>query len=464
MLEVCYQRGIFNGNALVINQGVVIYNGAKGFTDGSKTKTLNKNSIFDVGSISKEFNAVAIMMLKEKGLLNIEDKISKYELGFSDWSNKITIKNLLQYSSGLPLIDWQNTHSDDDIYKELKNLKTLEFEPGQGYLYSNNNIFVQRLIIEKVAGKTFNEFLQEDILAPLKMNNSVIDHQYDNSNFVRGFNAKGDNDEELELKMSGWVCPSISDLEIWTTQLLSNKIITKESLYSLFEAYSDESQSALGNGKFINGELVSYEHHGSSINYESIVHFNVLNNTLIVLMTNSKSLKIGEIREGITQILNDKDFDIPQKSVYLTIREKTYDNVDEGIAYYTNLKESDFSAYNFSDKWELARLSYKLFEMDKSKDALKILELLVLELPIESEEALEFLGSRILSENQVGKSIAVYKLMVSKFPSDKSYSGLGDAFFKNEQIEEAHSSYSKSLDMNPDNENSKKMILEIENM
>ena len=250
LLEVCYQRGIFNGNALILNQGQVIYSGSKGFTDGSKTHELNKKSVFDIGSISKEFNAVAIMMLKEKGLLTLDDKISKYELGFPDWSNNVTIKNLLQYTSGLPLIDWENTHGDNDIYQNLKYLKVLEFEPGKGYLYSNNNILVQRLIIEKVVGKSFNEYLLEDILKPLNMNNSVIDHQYANSNFVRGFNSNGVNDHELELKMSGWVCPSIGDLEIWTTKLMSNKIISKESLYSLFEAYSDESQSALGNGKF----------------------------------------------------------------------------------------------------------------------------------------------------------------------------------------------------------------------
>ena len=186
LLDVCYRRGIFNGNALVIKNDKVIYSSEKGFTDGSKTKRLDKNSVFDIGSISKEFNSVAIMILKEKGLLNLDDKISKYQLGFPDWSNKVTIKNLLEYSSGLPLIDWENTHSDDDIFKNLKKLKKLEFEPGNGYLYSNNNVFVQRRIIEKITGKTFNEFVEHNILQPLGMNNSVFDHQYENPDFARG--------------------------------------------------------------------------------------------------------------------------------------------------------------------------------------------------------------------------------------------------------------------------------------
>lgn len=464
LLNVCYNRGIFNGNALIIENDKIIYSAEIGFTDGNNTKKLDKNSIFDIGSISKEFNAVAIMMLEEKGLLNLDDKISKYQLGLPDWSNKITIKNLLQYSSGLPLVDWENVHSDNDLYKNLKDLNGLEFEPGTGYLYSNNNVFVQRRIVEKITGKTFSEFVRLNILQPIGMNNSVIDHQYENPNFVRGFNSYNINDEKLELKMSGWVCPSIDDLSKWVKQLLSFNIISQESLHTLFETYSDDSQSALGNGEFLNGELITYEHHGSSLNYESIVHFNLKEKYLIILMTNSKSLKIGEINEAITHILKGEDYEIPQKSVYLTIREKTYYDVDEGIALYKKLKDSSLDTYNFSNQWELARLSYKLFEKNQNEDAIKILKFLISELPFKSEETLEFLGSRILDENQLEKSIKVYQLMVAKFPSGKSYSGLGDAHFKNKEIDLALNNYKKSLEIEPENENSKKMILMIEKL
>ncbi|MCM4155971.1 serine hydrolase [Gramella sp. AN32] len=464
LLDICYERGIFNGNALVIKDDKIIYSAEKGFTDASKTKQLDKNSIFDIGSISKEFNAVAIMMLEEKGLLNLDDEISKYQLGLPEWSHKITIKNLLQYSSGLPLVDWENVHGDNDLYNNLKSLNALEFEPGTGYLYSNNNVFLQRRIVEKITGKTFSEFIKLNLLQPMGMHNSVIDHQYENPNFVRGFNSDNINDEKLELKMSGWVCPNISDLAKWAKQLLSYNLISRKSLHTLFETYSNDSQSPLGNGKFVNGELVTYEHHGSSLNYESMVHFDLQEKLLIILMTNSKSLKISEINEAIRHILKDEGYEIPQKSVYLTIREKTYDDVDEGVAYYKRLKDSSLDTYNFSDQWELARLSYKLLEKNQNEEAIKILELLISELPIKSEETLEFIGSRILEENQVDKSIKVYELMVAEFPSGKSYSGLGDAYFKKEQIDLALRNYKKSLQIEPENENSKKMILAIEKL
>lgn len=464
VLDICHKRGIFNGNALVVKNDTVIYRIEKGFTDGSKTKALNKNSIFDIGSISKEFNAIGIMMLKEKGLLNLDDKVSKFLLDLPEWSNKISIKNLLQYTSGLPSVDWENVHSDSDIYNNLKNLKALEFESGKGYSYSNNNIFLQRRIIEKITGKTFNKFLEQTIFQPLGINNSIIDHNYENQDFVRAFNTEGVNDKKLELKMSGWVCPSIDDLAIWSKTLVSNNLISKESLYELFESYSKESQSALGNGTFNDKRLTSYIHHGSSLNYESIVYYDLQENTMIILMTNNKSLKIEEIANAIKNIIEGKDYEIPQKSVYLTIREKTYDNVDEGISYYKILKKTDFDTYNFSNQWELARLSYKLFEKNQNKNAIKILKLLVSELPIKSEEAIEYLGGRILSENQIDKSISVYQLMVEEFPSGKSYSGLGNAYYQDKQFKKALHSFKKSLEIEPENENSKKMISQIEKM
>ncbi|WP_143569712.1 serine hydrolase [Tenacibaculum agarivorans] len=464
LLEVCHKRGIFNGNALVIKNDETIYRAEKGFTDGSKMKKLSEKSIFDIGSISKEFNAVGIMMLKEKGLLSLNDKLSKYQLDLPDWSNKISIKHLLQYSSGLPQVNWEAVHSDSDVYKRLQNLKALKFEPGTGYLYSNNNIFLQKRIIEKITGKTFDQFLKQDILQPIGMNSSVIDHQYGNPDFVRGFNSKGINDKKLELKMSGWVCPSIGDLAKWGNQLLSYNIISKESLYQLFEAYSKESQSALGNGTFSNKELTSYVHHGSSLSYESIIYYDVQEKVMIVLMTNSKSLKIGDIAEAIMHIVKNENYEVPQKSVYLTIREKTYQNVDEGIAYYKSLKKSNFDTYNFSNQWELARLSYKLFEKNQSKSAIKILELLVSELPKKSEETIAYLGGRILNENQIDTSILIYQLMIKEFPSGKSYSGLGDAYYKDKQFKKALFNYKKSLELEPENEKSKEMILKIEKM
>ena len=104
-LQEQFKDGKLNGNVLVVKDGKKIYEKSFGYADGSKKTLLDENYRFNIGSIYKEFPAVAIMQLKEKNLLRTDDKISKYLTGLPEWSEKVSIKNLLQYSSGLPTID-----------------------------------------------------------------------------------------------------------------------------------------------------------------------------------------------------------------------------------------------------------------------------------------------------------------------------------------------------------------------
>ncbi len=119
-----------------------LYEKSFGYTDGSQNTILNKDYRFNIGSTYKEFPAVSIMQLKEKNQINLEDKISKYISGLPNWSEKISIQNLLQYSSGLPTIGWDVYFSkginvnDNHIIEEIKSVKNLESEPGSDYLYS----------------------------------------------------------------------------------------------------------------------------------------------------------------------------------------------------------------------------------------------------------------------------------------------------------------------------------------
>lgn len=461
LLNICFKRGVFNGNALVAQNDTIIYQSQKGYTNGSRTKEHLESSVFDIGSISKEFNAVAIMMLKEKGLLNLDDTVSKFNLELPKWSKNITIAHLLKYSSGLPAIDWENVHGDTDIYSNLKALRALDFKPGDGYLYSNNNIFIQRRIIEKITGKSYNKYLEEEILEPLGMKNSTIDQQFNNPNFVRAFNNDYINDPIQELKMSGWVCPSIGDLYKWINALMSYSLISESSTRILFESYDENSQSALGESKFIGDKLVTYSHQGSSLNYESFVYFNKEKDLKVILMTNNKNFKLGEITEAITNILDNKPYNIPQKSVYLTIRERCYENVDRGIKYYHNLKTNSFDVYNFSNEWELARLGYKLFERNNNEGALRILKLMIIELPTKAEHTLFYLGNRILNENQTKKALMVYQLLVDKYPTDKAFVSYADALYKINNVNDALTYYKKALSFNPKNEQAQKRIKAI---
>ena len=428
LMKESYERGVFNGNILVAKNNKIIYQNELGYSDASRSNKLNRNSIFNIGSIGKEFNAVAIMILREKGLLSLDDKISKFELKLPEWSTKVTIRHLLKYSSGLPRINWKNVKNDKDIYTDLENIDRLEFEPGSDYLYSNNNVFLQRRIVEKISGMNFNDFIQKNILIPSNMLNAVLDATPKNPRLVTAFNNDMVNDRPMDIKFSGWLYPTVNDMNYWISRLHSEKIISNESLVLLFESYTKNSESALGKGIFQNKELLFHQHHGSSFNYESFIHYNTREDLSIILMTNNKNFKLREIVESIENILNGNPFSIPQKSIYLTIRQKCYDNINEGIKLYKSLKNKNPNTYNFSDENELNQLGYKLIEKHQIEDAIK-----------------------------------VFKLLISEFPnSANGYDSIGEAYYLSGNNKLALVNYKKSIKLNPNNSNAKAMIKKIQ--
>jgi len=141
---------------------------------------VEKDTIFPIGSLSKTHTAIAIMLLKEQGKLNVNDKITKYFPDCVAW-DKITIKNLMQHTSGIQSItavepfrsnqmkDWK----PEEIVAILKPLK-LDFEPGTNAQYSNSGCILLSMIIEKVSGMTYNDFLQKNIANPLGMTNTMF--------------------------------------------------------------------------------------------------------------------------------------------------------------------------------------------------------------------------------------------------------------------------------------------------
>lgn len=428
LMRVSYNRGVFNGNILVAKNNKIIYQNEFGYSDASKSKALNPNSIFNIGSIGKEFNAVALMILKEKGLLTLDDTISKFDLQLPEWSTKVTVRDLLKYTSGLPKINWNRVKNDEDIYVDLRNIEHLDFEPGTDYLYSNNNVFLQRRIVEKVSGMSFNDFIQKNILIPSNMLDTVIDATPENPQLVAAFNNEMVNDRPMDIEFSGWVYPTANDMYNWISSLHSGRIISKESLLQLFDAYSKNSESALGKGIFENKELLFHEHHGSSFNYESFIHYNVSKDLSIILMTNNKNHKLREITEAIENISNVSSFSIPQKSIYNTIRQTCYGNVNEGIELYKSLKKNDPNAYNFSNENELNQLGYKLMEKNQIEDAIKI-----------------------------------FKLLISEFPNSANpYDSMGEAYYNYGNNDLALVYYKKSLELNPNNSNAIEMIKKIQ--
>lgn len=167
----------FNGNVLVSKNGKVVYQKSFGKSNFYTGETLNDSSVFELASVSKAFTAMAIMMLKEKGLLNYDDDVTKYipELPYKG----MTIRHFLQHTSGIADYgevfektgwDWNVIAYNKDIVSVFQKHKpAVLFNPGEKWEYSNTAYALLAVIIERVSSKTYGQFLAENIFTPLEM-------------------------------------------------------------------------------------------------------------------------------------------------------------------------------------------------------------------------------------------------------------------------------------------------------
>ncbi len=425
LMTKTYERGLFNGNVLVAQNNKIIYQRSFGFTDETKQTPLNKQSIFNIGSIAKEFNAVSIMILVQRGLLNLDDPISKFNLGLPKWSEKVTIRHLINYASGIPRIEngLIVPKNDEDAWNILKSNDSLLFEPGTDYRYDNGNVFLQRRIIEKVAGMSFEEFVTRNIIKPLKMTHSVFDPELGYKNRTSCYDMDNVRCPEMQF-ISGWLWVDINDLYKWIEALNSNRLISKESFQTLLNnPYAKDEGGSLG--RYFEKEGLQ-RHNGVSYKFESIFLNDFKNNVTIILVSNNLN-RVWDLGHIIHNLMLGKAYEIPKRSVYQAIRKDALVDVNKAIATYYSLKDNSKNEYSFENPGELNKLGYELLRLGKNNE-----------------------------------SIALFQLATKEFPANANlFDSLGEAYFTAKQYDLALESYKKAIDFGGTNGNAEKMIEKI---
>jgi CubicO group peptidase (beta-lactamase class C family) len=308
------QIGIFNGNVLVSKNNKIIYNASFGFTDATKTKKLTIDYRFNIGSITKEFSAVALMQLKEQGKLKLNDKVSQFIPELPKWANEVAIKDLLQYTSGVPNVNWKSIRNDKDLFDGLMLIDTLDFKPGTNYDYNNNNIFLRQFIVERLTKMPFKAYAEKFIFKPCKMYSAKLTPLEDSENIAKGFNNNLVPDKK-DLPITGGTYLTTTDLSKWANYLHNDKVLNIKSIYELGQQFNlPETQSALGQAKFKNENLIEHLHHGRAGNYEVILVSDIDEKFTIILLDNNYNGKVFEISDAIIAILKNQKDSLSKKS------------------------------------------------------------------------------------------------------------------------------------------------------
>jgi CubicO group peptidase (beta-lactamase class C family) len=163
----------------VLRQGKAVKSQGYGYADLEQKIKVTRDTVFQLQSITKSFTGTAIMMLAEDNKISLEDKIGKYLDGLPDLWNGITVRHLLTHTSGIkdfinePTVDLAKDLEPQDVIRSLEKLP-LNFEPGERYAYSNTGYHLLGMIIEKITGDTWQNFLRAKIFKPLKMKSTDV--------------------------------------------------------------------------------------------------------------------------------------------------------------------------------------------------------------------------------------------------------------------------------------------------
>ncbi len=315
----------FSGSILVARNGQPVVNRGYGMANVELNVPNKPETVFRLGSITKQFTGMAITMLQERDKLSVNDPICKY---FSDcpatWQ-PITIKHLLTHTSGIisytSFPDFAKTAglptSSSLMYASLKD-KPLESVPGEKYSYNNSGYFLLGTIIEKVSGKTYADFLQLNIFTPLNMKNTG----YDNplliiNNRAAGYTRQGGqilNAAYMDMTIpfaAGAMYSTTGDLLLWDQALYTEKLVSRKSLDEIFTPSKNGYGYGWGIGNRFEKQQIS--HGGSIFGFSTQISRFPTERLTFIVLSNVQGSPAGRIANDLSAIVFGAKYEIPQE-------------------------------------------------------------------------------------------------------------------------------------------------------
>jgi len=281
----------------VFHNGKIIFEKSYGLSNIETESHNSKHTNFRLASLTKQFTAMSIMICKEKNFLSYEDTLDRFFPNFPDYGQKITVRHLLNHTSGLKDYEEHIPKSqsinltDQDILNMLANLDATYFPAGSKFKYSNSGYAVLAMIVEKVSGISFHDFIQKHIFHPLGMKNSIVFKDNQNTVPFRALGYSWSNkdekwylaDQNITSSILGDGCAysSVSDYFLWDIALYSNPLVSKLNQELMFTPGTLNDGSISGpydNSGYGFGWVVSeykgrkmYSHRGSTTGFRNII-------------------------------------------------------------------------------------------------------------------------------------------------------------------------------------------------
>ena len=300
----------FNGAILVAKNGHILFERYKGYGNFITRDTINEHTPLHLASISKTFTGMAVLKLWEEGRLSLDDSLQKYFPQLPYYG--ITIKMLLSHRSGLPnylyfmdsIWDKHKEMTNEDVLNALIQYHPqMQIAPGKRFQYCNTNFLLLALIVEKISGKQFPDYMKQNVFEPLGMNDTYIFSIKDTAKYIPTWSVS------KPFTMDPYDCTygdknvysTAHDLFMWDRSLYQHTFLKKSTLDMAFTPMSNEVRSmhnyGLGWRLFIkNGDTVIYHNgkwHGTNTSFIRLVQ----DTATIIVLGNKENRNIYMAKE-----------------------------------------------------------------------------------------------------------------------------------------------------------------------
>ncbi len=316
---------------VVIKEGSIIHSKGYGMADLEHDIPITTESVFYVGSVSKQFVAASVLLLEEEGKLSLDDDIRKYLPEFPDYGVPITIRHLIHHTSGIKdyLTLWAQSGrsyldymDENEVYKMICAQEELNFMPGNEHSYSNSCYFLLWFIIERASGTTLKQYAHDKIFAPLGMNRSHFHDDYLHIIKDRAIGyalledgSFGNLYMRFDLVGSGGLYTTVEDLYKWDQNFYANKI--GKSGQALID-------TMLTNGRLKDGSEIKYafalvndeyrgagvvRHTGSLGGYRAVITRFPDKRFSVIILSNLANFEPLDMSYKIADIILQKELD-----------------------------------------------------------------------------------------------------------------------------------------------------------
>jgi CubicO group peptidase (beta-lactamase class C family) len=441
----------FHGAVLVGRTGEILVSKGYGFSNDENQIKNSPSTIFDIGSITKQFTATAILKLETQGKLSTGDSISKYFAGVPNDKRNITIHDLLRHQSGLISNvgrDYERITKEEFLAKVFSS--PLRFDIGTDFSYSNIGYSLLAMIVEKVSGQSYEQYLYENLWKPSQMETTGYSRPRFDTNLVAVGYDREENlwgkptDKEWDtdapywhLKGNGGILSTTEDMYRWHKTLLTEKILSKESKHKLFhppirpEENKDFIYAYGWDVSRTDRNTTRFRHNGSNNIFYADFYGFIEEDIALIMLTNRAHPVFGGINQEISSIMFNKDH-VPE------------------IPIANNEANRRFT------KRILSTIERSGLEKAKEEFQKRNPDEQLVEFTMRNE------GFNSLDNQKPDIAMQIFEMNVFAYPkSAKALQGLAEGYMETGKNEPALKYFKQSLAVNPENQFVKDMIKKL---